>query len=89
MILADNIKRVAREHGTTIKEISCQLGVLPNNLSRTINSSHISLEEMEKIARVICCEVGDFFHNEPNRQGNEFPCPYCGKPISFSKTKTQ
>ena len=89
MILAKNIRRVARKHGFTIKEISCQLGVRANNLSRTINSPHISLEDMEKIAGVIGCEVGDFFHTEPSRQGNEFPCPYCGKPISFSKTDTK
>lgn len=87
MFLTKNIKRVARKHGFTMKEISQQLGVRSSNLSRTINSTHITFEDMDKIARVIGCEVTDFFQKEPSRPGNEILCPYCGKPITFSKTE--
>ena len=90
MKLGDNIKKVAKMHGVSMKDISFQLGVHKSNLSRTINSSRITFEDMEKIACIIGCEVNEFFNvDEPSKKGNEFLCPYCGKPISFSRVDNQ
>ena len=64
MILADQIKKVATEHGMTISEIAATLGVKQPQLSRTINNERISLKDLEAIAGAIGCKVGDFFRDE-------------------------
>lgn len=64
MNLANNIKRVAKEHGKTITQVAESIGVLQPQLSRTINNPRISLEDLKKLADVIGCQVGDFFSSE-------------------------
>ena len=84
MELANNIKKVAREHGTNIKEISQQLGVLPNNLSRRINSPKLTMEDLEKIATAIGCEIEDFFLVDKLNKVYNFGCPRCGESLDIS-----
>ena len=64
MNLANNIKRVAKEHGKTITQVAKSLGVLQPQLSRTINNPRISLEDLNKLAEAIGCQTGDFFSSE-------------------------
>lgn len=64
MNLANNIKRVAKDHGMTITQVAESLGVLQPQLSRTINNPRISLEDLNKLAEVIGCQIGDFFSSE-------------------------
>ncbi len=89
MILAKNIRKVAREYGTNIKEISKQLGVLSNNLSRTINSPNMTVEDLQKIASAIGCEVEEFYLVDKATKVH-YVCPRCGEhfDISFIVTKT-
>ena len=61
MNLANNIKSVARDHGMTITQLAEQMGVLQPQLSRTINSPRISLEDLCRLADAIGCSVQDFF----------------------------
>ena len=64
MILAKNIRKVAREYGTNIKEISKQLGVLSNNLSRTINSPNMTVEDLQN-------RVSNLFNSSANYRLNQ------------------
>ena len=79
--LANKIKDVAKEHGTSITEVASKLGVLQPAISRTINNPRITLEDLEKIAGVIGCKVTDFMEE----QKDTITCPYCGKKIVFTK----
>lgn len=79
--LANKIRTVAKEHGTTISELAQKLGVMQPALSRTINNPRITLEDMERIAKAIGCSVTDFM-KEPQ---DFITCPHCGKLIRFSK----
>ena len=84
MKLANNIKKVAREHGTNIKEISCQLGVRPNNLSRTINNPNITYTDLQKIASAIGCGVEEFFTVDKVNNVINCDCPTCGEHLDIS-----
>lgn len=84
MSLAKNIKKVVREHGTSIKEISCQLGVRPNNLSRTINNPNIGYADLQKIAHAIGCEVEEFFLVDKIIKVADCDCPTCGETLTVS-----
>ena len=79
--LANKIKDVAKEHGTSITEVANKLGVLQPAISRTINNPRITLEDLEKIAGAIGCKVTDFLEHEQNT----IICPHCGKKIVFTK----
>lgn len=79
--LANRIKEVAKENGTTITEVANKLGVLQPAISRTINNPRITLEDLEKIAKAIGCKVSDFMEERKNT----ITCPYCGKKIVFNK----
>ena len=86
-MLAKNIKKVAREHGTNIKEISQQLGVLPNNLSRRINSPKLTMEDLQKIATAIGCEIEDILTVDKVNKVNKVincDCPTCGERLDIS-----
>lgn len=78
--LANRIKDVAKEHGTSITEVASKLGVLQPAISRTINNPRITLEDLERIARAIGCQVTDFMERQ-----NTITCPHCGKKIVFTK----
>ena len=83
--LANKIKEKAKENGKTITGIANELGVMQQALSRTINNPRITLEDLEKIAGVIGCNVADFL----NTQTNTITCPYCGKKIVFNKEEEE
>lgn len=82
MNLANGIKTVARAHGITITQLANELGVLQPQMSRTINNPRITVEDLQKIATVIGCSVGDFFRDESALQ-SKIICPHCGKPITI------
>ena len=78
--LAEKIKSIANEHGKTISGMAGEMGVAQSHLSRTINNPRITLQDLQKIANVIGCNVSDFFsHRE-----NVLICPHCGKPIKIN-----
>ena len=82
MNLANNIKSVARAHGVTITQLANELGVLQPQMSRTINNPRITVEDLQKIATVIGCSVGDFFRDEAT-QHPVIVCPHCGKEMTI------
>lgn len=73
--LAENIKKVAREHGKTMLQIAQEMGVAQPHISRTINNPRITYEDLTKIANIIGCEIQDFFNEQ------KIVCPHCGKEI--------
>ena len=83
MCFAKNVKQLAKIHGITMKEIAEKMGLKPSNFTRTIKNPRIAREDMETIARIIGCEVCDFYHPTKEQPRNEISCPYCGRPISF------
>ena len=86
-MLAKKIKKAAREHGTNIKEISCQLGVRPNNLSRTINNPNITYTDLQKIATAIGSEIEDILTVDKVNKVNKVincDCPTCGERLDIS-----
>lgn len=82
MILAEKIKAVAKQHGKTISGMAAEMGVAQQHLSRTINNPRITLQDLEKIASLIGCNVNDFFAEEG--QPPIVVCPHCGKPIKIN-----
>lgn len=73
MKLADNIKKVAKAHGKTVTQLASELGVMQQQLSRTINNERITLKDLEMISEKIGCKVSDFFDESPS-----LTCPRCG-----------
>ena len=82
MNLAQNIKRVASEHGKTISQLASIIGVAQPHLSRTINNERISVKDLEVISEAIGCKVGDFF-GEPA----SLVCPKCGARLKLVDDK--
>lgn len=83
MKIADNIKKIALEHGKSISSLAKDLGVLQPQLSRTINNPRITLEDMHKIADAIGCNVSDFFDDEKEQDETHITCPKCGAEIKI------
>jgi len=80
MKLAENIKRVAAEHGKTISSIAVEMGVAQSHVSRTINNTRITLQDLERISQAIGCEVQDFFVTDSAK----YVCPHCGRPLKIN-----
>lgn len=88
MNLSKNIKAVAKKHGTNIQKIAQEMGVLPPHVSRAINNPNVQLSMLEQIAKIIGCDIVDFFvveEKEDTKPNFEFLCPHCGKTICVTK----
>lgn len=78
----DKIRAQIKLHGKTQTEVAKVLGVLPTNLTRTINNSRITLADLNKLAEATGCNVVDFFMSDYTLpQPLALTCPHCGKPI--------
>jgi transcriptional regulator with XRE-family HTH domain len=84
MNISDNIKAIASKYGKTITQIAAEMNVAQSQLSRTINNERINLKDLQAIAGVIGCQVGDFFSEEANTPTSPIiTCPHCGKAIDL------
>ena len=81
MVISERIKAIAKKHGKTVSSMAQEMGVAQQHLSRTINNPRITLQDMEKIAQHIGCDVADFFVQD---DAPPFICPHCGKPIKIT-----
>lgn len=87
---ADKIRAQIKLHGKTQSDIAKELGVLPTNLTRTINNPRITLADLNKIADAIGCNVAEFFMDDytPPQEPTithepTITCPYCGKTLNI------
>lgn len=75
------IKEVIKKNGLTSKAVADRMGITSIGLSQHINGNP-SVEVLERIAKAIGCEVGDFFDSS---NGNTVSCPHCGGKIKIGK----
>jgi len=59
MDISQNIKRVAKIHGLSLKDLAIKLNVTRESLSITIHKEGIQLNTIERIANAIGCNVID------------------------------
>lgn len=71
-----NIKKVIKDHGFTISQVSERLNCSQSALSQSINNNP-SVERLREISKVIGCRMSDFFADE-TEDANTFVCPKCG-----------
>ena len=76
-------KETLEKHGITQMELADRLGINRVSVSRLLSEKNdIRLSTIEKIAKAIGCEVGDFFADEMSgtdftalvKSGNKFFC---------------
>jgi len=61
-LLAENVKRLLNSYGWRQKDLAEATGILPTNLSKTLNGKHSpSLDQIENIAESLGVEVRDLF----------------------------
>ena len=77
-----DIKKVIKQKGLEVKDVAARMNITPVGLSQHINGNP-SVSVLERIAKAIGCDVGDFF----TRSVPDAPtitCPHCGKSIRVS-----
>lgn len=83
--LAEKIKEVAKNNGTSMTELAAKLKVTQPAMSRKINNPRITMEDLERIAKEIGCKVADFLEEKKEESKDRIICPHCGKVIKFGK----
>ena len=59
-ILADNVKRICREQGKQLKDLSGEMGIDPASLTRALNGN-ARLDTIEKIANALGVSIKSLF----------------------------
>lgn len=75
-----HIKEAIKVKGLTVQEVADRMGISRVGLSQHINGNP-SVEVLERIAKAIGCEVGDFFESS---RDNAITCPNCGAELRLS-----
>ena len=70
-----NIKDVIKKHGFTISDVALSLGCSQSALSQSI-SVNPTYNRMKEIAKVLGCDISEFFEDEQSKK--IFVCPHCG-----------
>lgn len=85
-----DVKAIIKERGWTIEQVAAQMkksngqrGISPITLHQTL-SRNPTINTLEKIARIIGCNVGEFFKDEIDPP-DTITCPHCGKKIKYIK----
>ena len=82
------IKEVIKRHGFKQVEVAEALGVTKGSLNQTVHNENTSVNMLRKIAKIIGCDISEFFEDEATHQeapvpGNSITCPNCGCEIEF------
>lgn len=76
-----NIKDVIKKHGFTISDVALSLGCSQSALSQSI-SVNPTYNRMKEIAKVLGCNISEFFEDEQSKK--TFVCPHCGKRLHIT-----
>ena len=81
-----DVKRVIKEKGFSQEEVADKMGITRVTLAQNL-ARNPTLGTLQRIARVLKCNVGEFFKDElePKEEPNTIICPHCGKKIVFTK----
>lgn len=80
-----DIKKVMKAYGVTGKELADRMNVTTVTVSNHLNGNP-SVEVLERIAKAIGCEVGDFFDSSKD---NTITCPNCGSELKLTAEKVE
>lgn len=77
-----DIKATIKKRGFTMVQVAEALGITKGAFSQILSRDSVTTKNLEKIANVIGCKVGDFFTDEMSntdfvaliKSGNEFFC---------------
>ena len=75
-----DVKSIIKEKGWTIERVAAEMGITRVTLSQNL-SRNPTFNNLQRIASVIGCNVGDFFRDEVESLPFTGVCPHCGKPI--------
>ena len=76
-----DIKGVIKEHGFTLVEVANKMGITKGGVSQIVNGTP-QIGTLRTIAKIIGCNITDFFADEiPESEKNSpvIKCPHCGK----------
>ena len=82
-----DVKAVIKEKGWTQDDVAKEMGITRVTLAQNL-SRNPTLGTLKRIAKVLKCNVGEFFKDEldlPKDEPNTIICPHCGKKIVFTK----
>ena len=74
------VKAIIKENGWTIERVAAEMGISRVTLSQNL-SRNPTVNTLQRIAKVIDCNVGDFFRDEIEVSTPLYTCPHCGKAI--------
>lgn len=86
------ISKVIRNHGLTNVKVAEMLGMGTTSLANLINPNrNITVNNLRKLAKVIGCDITEFFEDEVKGHSDDakepsYTCPHCGKPIDVHIT---
>lgn len=80
-----DIKGTIKKHGFSISRVADVLGCSQGALSQSI-ASNPTTNRLREIARVIGCDISEFFEDE---SANSVVCPHCGKRIVIDIKKSE
>lgn len=65
--IKQEIRRAAKRHGMTMREIADKLGIVPQGLNSRFLRDNLSLDEMRRICDIIGCSIDIYIvdNNEP------------------------
>ena len=75
-----DVKGIIKEKGWTIERVAAEMGISRVTLSQNL-SRNPTVNTLQRIAKVIGCNVGDFFRDEIEVSAPVYSCPHCGKTI--------
>lgn len=82
-----DIKGTIWKRGFTIEQVAEQMGIRRESLQQML-SRNPTIKTLQRIAKVIGCNVGDFFRDEieppPVEAKPYIICPHCHKKIYLS-----
>lgn len=99
--ISDNIKKTIKKYGYKTESVAYRMNMQRPHFSRLINNPHIRLEDIERIASVLDCDISELLGinqtkalNAQNSVINVISadrtdkciCPHCGKEIDISIT---
>lgn len=62
-----DIKKVIKNHGTTVSAVAAKIGISQSALAQQINNNTISAARCQEIANIIGCPLSELVSNEKDK----------------------
>lgn len=77
-----DIKGVIKEHGFTLAQVAEKMEITKGGISQIVNGSP-TVKTLRTIAKIVGCNVWEFFKDEMEESKPSLKCPYCGHDLTI------